>query len=226
MTSPTKSSVLTLFRVGPWCYGGFVNALELNEGLMMKPTAGRAAGQSTNAYVSGVVGRSGCVLSANEQRICVVLRGIMPTTPLATRRGPAWSCSRGSWRSRVRVPPSGHCLDVAQSGRASAMIRLCIPMPATTLSSDRPEASGGPVAAVYLSCTETGRKVDLSGRRNMPARPFRKTYRRGGPMREPVIPGSNPGGVAYPRCIENAGRSRSGFVVNAPGSPLPCLPRR
>lgn len=81
-----------------------MNALVLNEvsgfgGLQNM----RAYAPYTNA-IESVAGRSGCVLTSNEKRICVAFTGIMSAAPLHSC-GPKWmGYLQIRAGSRVRIP--------------------------------------------------------------------------------------------------------------------------
>lgn len=94
MTPVAKSDVHTLCRGRSGCYGGLVNTLG-QTGLSRPRSLPGARLRSLETDVMGGTGagRSGCVLTANETRICVVPRGILPALPLPFDRGPTWDCS-------------------------------------------------------------------------------------------------------------------------------------
>lgn len=120
--------------MGPRCYGGSVNALVLTES---GGCEGLLFGQLLAPHASaleGVAGRSERVLTANERRVCVALRGTLPASPFTqfNSRGSERGCSLLNRGLQVRVLPVAQKAAVAQQVEQRKIDRPRINISATS----------------------------------------------------------------------------------------------
>jgi hypothetical protein len=139
MTTPPKTLLPSVVRMGPRCYGGYVNTLGQTG---QCGTAMRLRSLVSNVKVGVVTGRSGRVLIAEDKRACINMPAT-PTTVVPTNRpeysgGPKATVSLSSKETGANYAVlSGRRYSPARRFR-QALLRLGGPMQELVIPGSNP----------------------------------------------------------------------------------------